>query len=116
MNKVFLSHSSNDKKYVQYGLLSFMSAYGIVPTELLLSVLELSKGYQNAFTYLKNATICRYLGVSNEYIEVNPVISDLKLEQHFFMPIKESPKILLATISMVLMHLILWLRKGFRKK
>ena len=59
-----------------YGLLSFMSAYGIVPTELLLSVLELSEGYQNSFTYLKNATICRYLGISNEYIEVNPVISD----------------------------------------
>lgn len=59
-----------------YGLLSFMSAYGIVPTELLLSVLELSEGYKNAFLYLKNSTICRYLGVSNEYIEVNPVISD----------------------------------------
>ena len=59
-----------------YGLLSFMSAYGIVPTELLLSVLELSDSYQSAFLYLKNATICRYLGVSKEYIEVNPVISD----------------------------------------
>ena len=59
-----------------YGLLSFMSAYGIVPTELLLSVLELSQGYQNAFLYLKNSTICRYLGVAKEYIEVNPVISD----------------------------------------
>lgn len=59
-----------------YGLLSFMSAYGIVPTELLLSVLELSQGYQNSFICLKNSTICRYLGVSNEYIEVNPVISD----------------------------------------
>lgn len=65
-----------DSQSDAYGLLSFMSAYGVVPTEMLLSVLDLSEGYKSAFLYLKNSTICRYLGVSNEYIEVNPVISD----------------------------------------
>lgn len=65
-----------DSKNDAYGLLAFMSSYGIVPTDLLLSILELNEGYKNAFVYLKNSTICRYLGISNEYIEVNPVISD----------------------------------------
>lgn len=81
-----------------YGLLSFMSAYGIVPTELLHSVLELSKGYQNAFTYLKNATICRYLGVSNEYIEVNPVISDYIQRNRIELP-KDIKELLSSRLS-----------------
>ena len=66
----------SDNQTDAYGLLAFMSAYGVVPTELLLSILDLSEGYRNSFLYLKNSTICRYLGVANEYIEVNPVISD----------------------------------------
>ena len=69
-----------------YGLLAFMSSYGIVPTDLLVTVLEIKGIYKTAFALFRASTICRYLGVSNEYIEVNPLISDYIQRSHFKVP------------------------------
>lgn len=69
-----------------YGLLAFMSSYGVVPTDLLISVIEINTNYKKVFSLLKNLTICRYLGVSNEYVEVNPVVSDYVQRNRFELP------------------------------
>lgn len=71
---------------VVYGLLSFASSYGIVPTELLMEVINKKVEYKDAFHTLKNITACRYLGASQEYIEVNPFISDYIQRNHFDLP------------------------------
>lgn len=77
-----------EKRKDTYGLLAFMSSYGVVPTDLLVSVIEMDKHYKSAFSLLKNLTICRYLGVSNEYVEVNPVVSDYFQRSRFELPEK----------------------------
>ena len=59
-----------------YGLLAFTSSYGVVPWDLLEAVLEKEKKYKEAFSLFKSLTICRHLGINNEYVETNPVISD----------------------------------------
>ncbi|MEA5151346.1 MAG: toll/interleukin-1 receptor domain-containing protein [Oscillospiraceae bacterium] len=69
-----------------YGLLSFISSYGIVPTDLLVAVLKAKDSYRDLFSLFKTLTICRYLGISNEYVEVNPVISDYIQRGRFDLP------------------------------
>ena len=59
-----------------YCLLSFLSMYGIVPSNLLSEILTAKESYGQIFSLFKTLTICRYLGISNEYIEVNPLVSD----------------------------------------
>lgn len=59
-----------------YGLLAFASWYGIVPGDLLNIVLDIKENYKKSFSLFKALTICRYLGINNEYIEVNPIIAD----------------------------------------
>lgn len=69
-----------------YGLLAFASWYGIVPGDLLNIVLEIKENYKKAFSLFKALTICRYLGINNEYIEVNPVISDYIQRNRYELP------------------------------
>lgn len=59
-----------------YGLLAFTSSYGVVPWDLLDAVLDKERNYKLAFSLFKSLTICRHLGINNEYVETNPVISD----------------------------------------
>lgn len=73
-------------KTESYGLLAFMSFYGIVPTDILLKILNLNNGYKAAFTSLTSSTICRKLGISNEYIEVNPVVRNYIQRNKFELP------------------------------
>ena len=70
-----------------YGLLAFASSYGIVPSDLLDIVLNIKNSYKRAFSLFKTLTICRYLGITNEYVEVNPVISDYVQRSRFDLPI-----------------------------
>ena len=69
-----------------YGLLAFASSYGIVPTDLFLAVLDIKSSYKDIFSRFLTLTICRYLGISNEYVEVNPVIADFIQRSHFNLP------------------------------
>lgn len=69
-----------------YGLLAFASWYGIVPGDLLNIVLEIKENYKKAFSLFKSLTICRYLGINNEYVEVNPVISDYIQRNRYKLP------------------------------
>lgn len=69
-----------------YGLLAFASSYGVVPTDLLLAVLDIKETYNQIWGRFQTLTICRYLGVSNEYVEVNPVIADYIQRSHFKLP------------------------------
>lgn len=69
-----------------YGLLAFVSWYGIVPRDLLNIVLEIKENYKKAFSLIRALTICRYLGLNNEYIEVNPVISDYIQRNRYKVP------------------------------
>ena len=69
-----------------YGLLAFVSSYGVVPGDLLSLVLSIKENYKKAFSLFKTLTICRYLGIANEYIEVNPVISDYVQRSRFDLP------------------------------
>ena len=59
-----------------YGLLAFLSAYGVVPNDLLRAVVERSAEYQEIFRMLKSSTIVRYVGSSMETVEVNTLICD----------------------------------------
>ena len=59
-----------------FGLLAFIAQYGIVPTSLLSEILKAKETYRQAFSLFKTLTICRTLGISNEYVEVNPLVSD----------------------------------------
>ena len=59
-----------------FSLLSFICHYGIVPTSLLVEILKTNENYKLAYSLFKTLTICRTLGISNEYIEVNPLVSD----------------------------------------
>lgn len=70
-----------------YGLLSFASWYGIIPGDLLNIVLEIKENYKKAFSLFKALTICRYLGINNEYVEVNPVISDYIQRNRYELPV-----------------------------
>ena len=65
-----------DIKEDAFNLLSFISHYGVVPTGLLLEILKTNDNYKRAYALFKTLTICRTLGISNEYIEVNPLVSD----------------------------------------
>lgn len=69
-----------------FGLLAFLSMYGIVPGDLLRTVLSIKPAYKQAFSLFKTLTICRYLGIANEYIEVNPLISDYVQRNRFNLP------------------------------
>lgn len=69
-----------------YGLLAFASWYGIVPGDLLSVVLDIKGNYKKSFSLFKALTICRYLGINNEYIEVNPVIADYIQRNRYDVP------------------------------
>lgn len=69
-----------------YGLLAFASWYGIVPGDLLNIVLDIKENYKKSFSLFKALTICRYLGINNEYIEVNPVIADYIQRNRYDVP------------------------------
>lgn len=75
-----------DIKEDAYGLLAFVSWYGIVPGDLLNIVLDINENYKKSFSLFKALTICRYLGISNEYIEVNPVIADYIQRNRYNVP------------------------------
>lgn len=69
-----------------YGVLAFASWYGIVPGDLLNIVLDIKENYKKSFSLFKALTICRYLGINNEYIEVNPVIADYIQRNRYDVP------------------------------
>lgn len=59
-----------------YGLLSFISAYGLVPSDIIQKIFRADPEYLNLFRQFKSLTICRFIGSAQEYVEVNPVIGD----------------------------------------
>lgn len=74
------------KKEKAYGLLAFMSSYGIVPTIIMSDVLKLNDEYNEIFRVFCSLTICKNLGAINEYVEVNPVIADYVQRNRFNLP------------------------------
>lgn len=86
VSELLESAFKDEMKEPAYGFLAFASAYGIVPWDLLEAVIKISEKYQNAFSLCKSLTICRYLGINNEYIEVNPVINDYIQRGGFSIP------------------------------
>ena len=76
-----------------HGLLSFLSMYGIVPTNLLSEILKTKDTYGQAFSLFRTLTICRYLGITNEYVEVNPLVSDY-IQRSKFEPSSEIKQLL----------------------
>lgn len=58
------------------GLLAFTSTYGIVPTDLLQEIFDNCPKYEGIYNSLKIITVFRVLGISGEYVEVNPTIAD----------------------------------------
>lgn len=69
-----------------YGFLAFISTYGVVPTDLVQLVTKIKDEYKQAFTLLKRYTVCRYLGLAHEYIEINPLVSDFIQRSRFALP------------------------------
>lgn len=69
-----------------YGLLAFISTYGIVPSDLLQLVLKIKDEYQKSFSLFKTLTICKSLGVAGEYIEINTLVSDYIQRSKFKLP------------------------------
>lgn len=59
-----------------YGFLSFLSAYGSVPYEVLKDVFALDEQYETVYRTLRSLTICRLEGMSGEYVVVNPLVGD----------------------------------------
>lgn len=76
VTEILQSVFPEEMKEDAYGLLAFASWYGIVPEDLLHAVLDIKDNYKKTFSLFKALTICRYLGINNEYVEVNPVIAD----------------------------------------
>ncbi len=69
-----------------YGLLSFMSMYGLVPVSILHKIFESRPIYQELFHHFRSLTICRYIGSAREYAEVNPVIGDYIQRNNYELP------------------------------
>ena len=69
-----------------YGLLSFMSMYGLVPVSILHKIFESRPIYQELFHHFRSLTICRYIGSAREYAEVNPVIGDYIQRSNYELP------------------------------
>ena len=86
VSELLQSAFKDEMKESAYGFLAFASTYGIVPWDLLEAVINISEKYRNAFSLCKALTICRYLGINNEYIEINPVISDYIQRGGFSIP------------------------------
>ncbi len=78
--------NSSEDSVLGYGLLSFISAYGYVPTNVIQKVFEKNEKYRDMFFRFRTLTICRYIGSSQEYIEVNPVICDYIQRNNFPLP------------------------------
>ena len=69
-----------------YGLLSFMSMYGLVPVSILHKIFESRPIYHELFNHFRSLTICRYIGSAREYAEVNPVIGDYIQRNNYELP------------------------------
>ena len=69
-----------------YGLLSFISAYGLVPVSILLKIFEACPLYRELFYHFRSLTICRYIGTAREYVEVNPAIGDYIQRNNYQLP------------------------------
>lgn len=69
-----------------YGLLSFMSTYGLIPVSILHKIFEIKPIYQELFHHFRSLTICRYIGSAREYVEVNPVIGDYIQRNNYELP------------------------------
>ena len=69
-----------------YGFLSFLSHFGVVPTILVLELFEINEKYKEIFSLFRSLTVCRYLGVAGEYIEVNPMVSDYIQRNKYELP------------------------------
>lgn len=76
----------SDSKQKAYGLLAFLSAYGIVPNDLLRVVIECDESYKETFRLLKSYTIVRYTGSAMETLEVNALICDYIQRQKYPIP------------------------------
>lgn len=69
-----------------YGLLSFMSAYGLVPVSVLQKIFDACPIYCELFYHFRSLTICRYIGSAQEYVEVNPAIGDYIQRNNYQLP------------------------------
>lgn len=76
----------DDLKEETYGFLSFISTYGVVPTDLIQLVVKSNEKYKRVFSLLKTYTVCRYLGTAHEYVEINPLVSDFIQRSRFVLP------------------------------
>ena len=65
---------SNSEKY--YDLLSFMSKYGVMPYDIICDIFKIDEDYKDIFFKLMSLTLCKFIGATNEYVEVNPAICD----------------------------------------
>ncbi len=77
-----------EKREIGNSFLAFLSAYGTVPMTTIYEVLQLDDQYAEIFKILKSFTLCRLIGISKDYIEVNPVVCDYIQRADFSMPNK----------------------------
>lgn len=78
-----------------YGILSFISTYGVVPVNILQKIFKINPLYEELFNRFLSLTICRLIGSAREYAEINPVIGDYIQRNRFDLP--EEIKELLKT-------------------
>lgn len=76
----------SDSRQKAYGLLAFLSAYGIVPNDLLRVVIDCNELYKETFRLLKSYTVVRYTGSAMETLEVNALICDYIQRQKYPIP------------------------------
>lgn len=86
INKMLNALIPPEHQEATYGFLAFISTYGVVPTDLVQMVTKINDNYKQAFALLKRGTICRYLGLSHEYIEINPLVSDYIQRRRLSLP------------------------------
>lgn len=71
---------------LSYGFLSFLSAYGSVPYDVLKDVFKLDDHYETVYRTLRSLTICRQEGMSGEYVVVNPLVGDYMQRNRIDLP------------------------------
>lgn len=74
--KILRNALPEEKSDAGYGFLSFISAYGSVPSDIVEEIFKLNPEYESIFRILRSTTICRRVGIGGEYITINSLVGD----------------------------------------